>query len=143
MPDSCEICDRLPATRAGDNPFLIAEFAQSFFVVGDHQFYKGYSLLLLKTHIREMHEIEPAARRELYEELDRATAAVVKAFSPWKMNHLSLGNGVEHVHWHLMPRHQSDPLHRRDPFRQSDRFKDAAIGPDQARRVAGLIRSFL
>jgi len=141
--DPCAICDRLALSRAGTNPFLITEFAQSLFVVGDHQFYKGYALLLLKRHVRELHEMEPAARAELYTELDRATAAIVKAFTPWKMNHLSLGNTDQHVHWHLMPRYQNDPEHHRDPFRQSDRFKDARIGEDEAHRVAALIRAQL
>lgn len=85
----------------------------------------------------------PAARKELYEELDRATAAIVKAYAPWKMNHLSLGNGDEHVHWHLMPRYTSDPLHRRDPFRQSDRFAEATIGPDEARGIAAKLKAAL
>jgi len=137
------VCDRVASTRAGNSAFLIAEFAQSLFVVGDHQFYKGYRLLLLKHHVRELHEMEPGARHELYQELDRATIAIVKAFSPWKMNHLSLGNSDEHVHWHLMPRYADDPLRRRDPFHQSDRFKEAVITPDLARIVAASIRANL
>jgi diadenosine tetraphosphate (Ap4A) HIT family hydrolase len=69
--------------------------------------------------------------------------AVEKAYKPWKMNVLSLGNGDEHVHWHIYPRYQSDPNHRRDPFFNSPQFKDHLITPDQAREIAARIRANL
>jgi len=47
----CLICDRVQMAREGRNPFLIAEFDHTIFVVGDHQFHRGYSLVLLKAHL--------------------------------------------------------------------------------------------
>jgi len=35
--------------------------------------------------------------------------ALDRAFTPKKMNYESLGNGVPHLHWHLVPRYDSHP----------------------------------
>ena len=85
--NSCVLCERVDASRRNKNPHLIHEFRHSVFVVGDHQFYQGYSLLLLKDHVREMHELEPPVQSGLFAELMTAGRAIVKTFNPWKMNY--------------------------------------------------------
>lgn len=122
---------------------MIAEFARSWFVVGDHQVFPGYALLLLKRHVRELHELPPDEARELSDELLRATGAIVSAYAPWKMNHLSLGNQDQHVHWHLMPRYEADSDHHQQPFVHAARFAGEAIGADAALAVAAKIRAHL
>jgi diadenosine tetraphosphate (Ap4A) HIT family hydrolase len=77
----------------------------------------------------------------VFEELMRATRAVVAAFAPWKMNHLSLGNTDEHVHWHLMPRYEDDPQHHSQPFVHADRFDAMKLDDPHAAAVAASIRS--
>lgn len=144
MADGCAICDRVALTRAGENPFLIHEFPHSFFVVGDQQFHRGYSLLLFKRHVRELHELTPAEQAGLSAELMTATSALVETFSPWKMNHACLGNQDEHVHWHLMPRHQSDPDHRTQPWKNSGLWhSEPVLKPDEAATLAEKIRKNL
>ena len=101
MPTDCLICQRVALSR--DNPFFIHEFPRSILVVGDHQFHKGYAVLLLKDHVREMHELSPQAAADLMGELMSATRAVVKTFKPWKINHACYGNAVPHIHWHIYP----------------------------------------
>ncbi len=44
----CLICERVALAREARNPHLIAEMEHTYFVVGDHQFFKGYALVLLK-----------------------------------------------------------------------------------------------
>ncbi len=139
----CRVCERLDAVPPYRNPYLIAELEQSLFVVGDHQYNPGYSLLILKRHVRELHELPQEDLDALFGELMRGYRAVLKVFKPWKMNVLSLGNGDEHVHWHIFPRYESDPLHRRDPFFNSDKFKDYLVTPEQAREVAARLRAHL
>ena len=93
------ICERIKLWEEGKNPYFIHEFRNSIFVIGDHQFYKGYSLLLLKRHVRELHELRNEEYIELQQELMIAGKAIVKTFNPWKMNYQCLGNKDEHVHW--------------------------------------------
>ena len=35
--------------------------------------------------------------------------ALEQRYAPFKMNYLHLGNGVPHLHVHLVPRHADDP----------------------------------
>jgi diadenosine tetraphosphate (Ap4A) HIT family hydrolase len=141
--DDCLICERLALWRQGRNPYVVDEFEQCLFVVGDHQFHRGYCLLLLKEHVRELHELPEARALEVCAEVLRASRAVVAAFRPWKMNLACYGNAEEHVHWHLMPRHADDSDRTRNPWRHSAEFKDHLITPERAGEIAALVRRHL
>ncbi|MBT3585863.1 MAG: HIT family protein [Halobacteriovoraceae bacterium] len=106
--EDCTICNRIELAKKGDNPYLIEEFENSYFVVGDHQLYRGYSLLLLKEHVTELHQLPEKMFLGLMEELRVAGQAIEKTFMPDKMNYSCLGNSDPHVHWHLIPRYKRD-----------------------------------
>jgi diadenosine tetraphosphate (Ap4A) HIT family hydrolase len=141
--EPCLICNRVALCRSGENPYLIHEFEHSFFVVGDHQFHKGYSLVLFKEHVRELHELAPAVQAALFQEVMTATQAIVRAFNPWKMNHACYGNAEQHVHWHLFPRYDDLLDHRRNPWVHSSEFKNNVIDTQSTADLAQRIRSNL
>lgn len=122
MSQTCLICERVQAAKEGQNPYLIHEFKSSFLVLGDHQYFKGYSVLLLKDHVRELHDLTVSRQQELFQELMAAGRAVFEAFKPWKMNYSCYGNQVPHVHWHIFPRYESDPDHLHQPWLHSPDF---------------------
>lgn len=141
------ICRRVELCRQGKNPHLIHAFRQSYFVVGDHQF-RGYSLLLLlKRHVRELHELSLQESREFSDELRLAGRAIAQTFQPWKMNYLCLGNQEEHVHWHILPRYEEDPNHRTFPMTEYIKgqihLADYRISDEQAGIAASQIRQVL
>ena len=83
MPDEpCLICDRIQLWREGRNPYVIHEFEHSLLVVGDHQYHPDCSLVLLKDHVRELHELTPAVQTALFQEVMAATNAIVQTFTP-------------------------------------------------------------
>lgn len=139
--EHCRMCARVEALRRPDPPRVIYEFAHSFFLIGDHQFHRGYSLLIAKEHVRELHELEPVVRRALFDELMEATEAIVRSFSPWKMNHACYGNQDEHVHWHLFPRYEEDPDHRTHPWVHAAEFAEHAVEDQAARQIAARVRA--
>lgn len=112
LPD-CSLCHEI---KAEDNPLVIAEFPHSLWVFGKSQFYSGYSLLLLKHHARELHDLPANVQTALFQELMLAGQAIANVFNPWKMNYASYGNQVEHIHWHIIPRYKEDPYHLECPF---------------------------
>jgi diadenosine tetraphosphate (Ap4A) HIT family hydrolase len=134
------ICDRLDWWRNGENPYFIAEFQHSILVVGDHQYHHGYCVLLLKEHMRDLHELPTEVQVVTFQDLMQATAAVAKTFQPDKMNHACLGNAVPHNHWHIMPRYTSDPHFTEPPFMHAAEFKNYLIDADKARQIAAQIR---
>ena len=145
MDAACSICARVSEARGG-SPALVRDFPTSVLVVGDHRYFPGYCLLLLKAHVRELHELELSAQRALFEELMEASRAVARAYKPWKLNHASLGNQDPHVHWHIIPRYEDDPDRRSHPWLRADRFDghrtdDALKGETAARLRAAMERT--
>ncbi len=142
--NDCVMCQRVALILQGDgHPFLIHEFQHSVFVVGDNQFFRGYSLLLLKNHVRELHELEPEIQSALFAELMIAGRAIADAFKPWKMNYSCYGNVVPHIHWHLFPRYDSDPDREQVPWFHADEFEKHLINESAAQNLAAEIRAKL
>ena len=143
MDQPCFICERVQAAREGKNPFFIHEFPHSFLVLGDHQYFKGYSVLLFKDHVRELHDLSEKLQKELFGELMQAGKAVFEAFKPWKMNYSCYGNQIPHIHWHIFPRYESDPHHLNNPWLNSDKFDEHPTKePEKAERIA-MVRAHL
>lgn len=143
MTQECLICDRVALAENGRNPWLIHSFEHSQFVLGDHQFFRGYGLLLLKPHVRELHELEPELQQALNAELMMAGRALVDAFKPWKMNYSCFGNTHEHVHWHLMPRYAEDAERHRHPWLHADEFGKAVVEAPERDALIDRIRAHL
>ena len=141
--ETCPICDQIALWRSGKNPFFIHEFKNSIFVVGSHQFYKGYSLLLSKDHVREMHELKPSVQAGVFGELMIAARAIAETFRPWKMNYACYGNQAPHVHWHIIPRYESDPDRLLQPWAHSAEFDKHATDRETARELISPLREQL
>ncbi|HYE79088.1 MAG TPA: HIT family protein [bacterium] len=137
---ACSICNRLDRWHRGENPYVIHEFPHSLWVVGDHQFHPGYTLLLLKEHVRELHELPRGVQLAFFDEVMTAGQVIVDLFQPWKMNYSCYGNLDPHLHWHLFPRRADDPDRTGLPWKHADRFGGAAIGAEEAQALATRIR---
>jgi diadenosine tetraphosphate (Ap4A) HIT family hydrolase len=107
--DDCEICRRVADCAAGRYPGLIAELETGYAVLGDVQYFRGYSLLLCKTPATELDELPPAVRTKYLEEMALLAQAVRIVTQPHKLNYECLGNLVHHLHWHVFPRQMSEP----------------------------------
>lgn len=141
----CVICKRVEESKNGENPYFIHEFKHSIFVVGDHQFFKGYCLLLLKEHERDITDLPFEIQKEFMEEVMIAGKVLKKHFKPYRLNYSCLGNFVEHVHYHIFPRYEEDLKvpETRNPWWNTDKFEEAKISPDEARSIASEIRESL
>ena len=104
----CLICDRIELIKQGKNPHFVKELETGYLVIGDGQYFKGYTLFLAKEHVTELHQMEYETKIKFLEEMSIVQEAVAKAFQAEKMNIELLGNGDAHVHWHLFPRKAGD-----------------------------------
>ena len=138
---NCSLCERIELAKNGNYPYVIKEFKHSFLMLGEHQFFSGYSVLLLKDHHREMTDIPSGMREEFFQEMMAASSALDEVFRPKKMNMCSLGNRVDHVHWHFFPRRSDDPQFFDPPWLQMHLFDSAKISPEQARPIIQQIRA--
>lgn len=104
----CLICERIELIKQGKNPHFVKELETGYVVIGDGQYFKGYTLFLAKEHVTELHQMEYETKIKFLEEMSIVQEAVAKAFQAKKMNIELLGNGDAHVHWHLFPRKTGD-----------------------------------
>ncbi len=140
---TCLLCTRVKLTAEGAYPYLIHEFKHSYFMLGEHQFFQGYSVLVLKDHYREMSDIPSPQREEFFQEMMQASVAIEKVFGPKKMNMCSLGNVVDHVHWHFFPRYENDPQFFDPPWLRIKEFEGAKVTPAQAQLTIQKIKAAL
>ena len=140
MRSDCRLCAKLGSVSEGKNFLFVHEFRSSVLLVGDHQYFPGYCLLIAKRHVREIHDLPRFDRSSLFEELMMAGEAISISYKPWKLNYASFGNVDEHVHWHIMPRYESDPDHTENPFKNSSVFMQKPTSEKEALEVAAKIR---
>lgn len=140
---SCPLCDRVTLTKAKNYPYLIHEFKNSYLMLGEHQFFQGYSVLVAKDHYREMTDVPSPMREEIFQEMMKASKAIEQTFNPKKMNMCSLGNVVDHVHWHFFPRYENDPQFFDPPWLRMKEFENAKVSPEAAKINIEKIRKYL
>lgn len=134
----CMLCQRV---ENKDHPFLIHEFKNSLLYLGEHQYYKGYCVLVSKSHYREMTDLPKDLQVEIFLEMMDVHNVIQKVFSPYKMNLCSLGNVVDHIHWHFFPRYADDQNLKNPPWLQMQHFDDAKPTDLERERLKDLVRS--
>ena len=103
--------DCVMCSRWQNEPDLrIHTFEHSYLTLNRDQFFPGYCLLSTKDHVTELFHLDEKVRHELIDEVSLAAEVLADIYRPTKINYELLGNMVPHIHWHLVPRFDSDPL---------------------------------
>jgi diadenosine tetraphosphate (Ap4A) HIT family hydrolase len=106
---ACLACDRIELIHQGRNPDFVVELAESYVTLADEQAYRGYCILLLKTHDEQLSALAFDRQLRLYEDVARVGAVLDRELSPRRINYACLGNLLAHIHWHVIPRYADDP----------------------------------
>ena len=106
----CLICDRIKLINENKNNYFVKELKSGYVVLGDFQYFRGYTLLLSKIHTDELHKLTKVQRKDFLEDMAIVAEAVYKAFKPKKLNYEIEGNSEQHLHWHIFPRYKTDPF---------------------------------
>ncbi len=105
----------------------------------------GYAYVIWKgRHVAEPTELSDEEATGFWREVAHVARGVAERSQPVKMNWLSLGNGVPHLHVHLVPR-PTDDEHAGGPL-ESDAFDRAAtpeVPADELRAEAASLRAML
>ncbi|MBL8047847.1 MAG: HIT family protein [Chthonomonas sp.] len=107
--DSCDVCRQLALAEAGEHPRFVANLSQSVVVMGPHQVWPGYTMLLVRQPVTELDELSEPDYLELMSELRRVAKAVREVTNADKLNYEALGNQCHHLHWHIFPRQANEP----------------------------------
>ncbi len=105
----CPLC---AALGQGDNDFSVAvitgEFAEVY--LERRTRLPGYCVVVWRSgHVAEPADLDDRQACGYWREVLAVGRAVRAHFDPVKMNYLTLGNTVPHLHTHVVPRYRDDP----------------------------------
>jgi len=70
--------------------------------------YPAYCRVELLAHVKEMTDLAPQARARTMKVVFAVETAIREVIQPNKINLASLGNKTPHMHWHVIPRFETD-----------------------------------
>lgn len=70
--------------------------------------YPAYCRVELNAHVKEMTDLPPADRARAMKTVFAVELAIREVMNPDKINLASLGNKTPHIHWHVIPRFETD-----------------------------------
>jgi diadenosine tetraphosphate (Ap4A) HIT family hydrolase len=137
--DGCPMCAdaHLPSNEHSD---LVAELPGSYARLSRNQARPGYSVVVLKRHAAELHDLTPDELRLFWADVAAIGRVVTALFAPVKLDNLVMGHLCPHVHCHVYPQYRGD-----DPHALIDiRAGDVALGdPERQARIGAMRRSLL
>jgi diadenosine tetraphosphate (Ap4A) HIT family hydrolase len=105
-------CPMCAALGRGDNDFWVEVFTGEVAEVHLERRSRlpGYCIVVWRHgHVAEPTDLGPGQAARYWEEVLAAGRAVRARFGPVKMNYMTLGNTVPHLHTHVLPRYRDDP----------------------------------
>ena len=106
--EACPMCEsgRVDETPHGIR-FFNGEWSDAY--LGREGPARGYAYVIWRgRHVAEPTELTAAEATGYWQEVLHAARAIERHFEPCKMNYQLLGNGVPHLHTHLIPRYLDD-----------------------------------
>lgn len=141
--DGCPMCE----PGADETPFgvRVLEGRWSDAYLGRYPVRPGYTYVIWKgRHVAEPTELSDEEAAGFWGEVTQVARGVAARTRPVKMNWLSLGNGVPHLHVHLVPR-PADDARAGGPLESEafDRRATPEVPPDELRVEAERLRAVL
>ena len=112
MKNDCVFC----AIAAGEIPcFKVYEDESVLAYLDINPFAKGHTLVIPKAHAADLQGIDDAALADLVVHVKRIAAHVKEAlgcdgYNIMQNNGAAAGQTVRHIHFHIVPRWEGDPL---------------------------------
>lgn len=73
-----------------------------------NQNHKGRVVLALNTHRQEVYEMTEEERNGFFADVAKVSQAVAELYHPNKINYGIFGDGVPHVHMHIVPKYKDE-----------------------------------
>jgi diadenosine tetraphosphate (Ap4A) HIT family hydrolase len=138
----CALCATL---GRGDNDYTVAVAELPYAQVGLERRSRlpGYCIVVWKgRHVAEPTELDPDDAAGYWADVVDVARAIQTEFRPLKLNFLTLGNLVPHLHTHVLPRYPDDPAPG-GPIAWDAIFAAQPIDSEVLRRQAAALRARL
>lgn len=84
----------------------ICELPYSKVYLNRDQKHKGRCIVALKDHKTEYFQMSPEENAGYFAEVSKVAKAIFDLYHPDKINYATYGDGVPHVHVHIVPKYQ-------------------------------------
>lgn len=101
MGNSCVFCNSVGGELLWQNDLCRI-------VLVDDVNYVGFCRVILNKHIKEMTDLSEAERINVMQITFVVEQVLRDVLQPTKINLASLGNKTPHIHWHVIPRFETD-----------------------------------
>ena len=138
-------CPMCAALGKGDNDFGVSVFTGEVAEVRLERRSRlpGYCVVVWRHgHVAEPGDLAPVQASRYWAEVLAVGRAVQARFTPVKLNYLTLGNTVPHLHTHVLPRYQDDPAPG-GPIAWEAIFAADPVPEPELRRQAADLRALL
>lgn len=139
---TCHFCELIDALRAGKHECL-AELGESVVILADDQFYQGYCILILKDHHEHLARLPLARQARLWEDVARVAAAQMDELKASRINYECLGNLVNHIHWHIVPRYADDARAQEPIWLRPTEERRGTMSSERRSEIAAQLRRAL
>lgn len=102
------IHERVERARAGDNPTVIARMDSGWAVLADHQFLRGYCMLLPDPVVGHLTDLDLGQRARYLVDMSRIGDALLAVTDADRINFEILGNTSPALHAHVCPRYPTE-----------------------------------
>lgn len=116
MNNDCFYCEN--GEKLNSLMLPICELAYSRVFLNRDQKHRGRCVVQFKEHKTEYFQLTPEENAGFFAELSKVAKAVWELYQPDKLNYATFGDGVLHVHVHLVPKYK-DGLNWGEPFDDS------------------------
>lgn len=104
----CVFCNA--SESISENLFPVQALDKCFWYLDVNQTYPGHSVLVFSNgHVTRIDQLSDDEWQSLAADIKRVQATLIDVMQPDHMNVASLGQVVPHLHWHVIPRYESDP----------------------------------
>lgn len=132
----CELCSEVGGTLLWQDPHCRV-------VLVVEPGYPGFCRVIWHAHIREMTDLPERERGILMRTVFSVEAVLRELLQPHKINLASLGNIAPHLHWHVIPRFESDPHFPQPVWGQQQRNPQPDAYADLDIKLAALLAARL
>lgn len=100
---------KVRAAHGGRNLNVIRRLSSGWAVLGDFQYFRGYSLLLPDPVVPHLNALTDGARAEFLADMAMLGDAVLEVTGATRINYAMLGNLEPALHAHVIPRRDDEP----------------------------------
>lgn len=97
------------AARTGAEPRVLARLVSGWALFGEHQFVRGYLLLLPDPVVPHLNALDAAGRAQFLADMARLGDALLRVTGAVRINYAIFGNLEPALHAHVIPRYADEP----------------------------------